>query len=249
MIPDVVVDVGNSRIKWGRCTGGGVRQICSLPADDVAAWERQRNEWGLKDNCQWVVTGVQPARRGEMIAWLRHWGQNVLELDDWRMLPLRVPLERPDYVGMDRLFDAVAANSRRKAGVPAVVVDAGSAITVDLVDASGAFVGGAILPGLRLMAKSLHDYTALLPLIEPPRQAPAVPGKSTIAAMEAGIFWAAVGGIEALLREYRQHSDGSVDLFLTGGDGPLLKAALPDARLWPEMTLEGIRRSAEAIPT
>ena len=84
-------------------------------------------------------------------------------------LPLRVELEKPDHVGIDRLLDAVAVNSRRAPGVPAVIIDAGSAVTVDLVDGAGAFRGGAILPGLRLMAKSLHDYTALLPLIELPR--------------------------------------------------------------------------------
>lgn len=248
MIADVVVDVGNSRIKWGRCVGGSVRQTCSLPPGDVGSWERQRQEWQLEPNCQWVVTGVQPARRGELFAWLKSQGQSVRELDDWRLLPLRVPLARPDHVGMDRLFDAVAANSRRKAGMAAILIDAGSAITVDLVAASGAFVGGAIVPGLRLMAKVLHDHTALLPLIEPPHQIPSVPGASTIAAMEVGIFWAAVGGIEALLREYRRHSNHSAQVFLTGGDAPLLQTALPEAHFWPEMTLEGIRLSAEALP-
>jgi type III pantothenate kinase len=227
MKPSVVVDVGNSRIKWGLCGADVVRAVCSLPADDAGAWQEQRRRWELNDRCQWVVTGVHPSRRERLTDWLRQNGQDVKVLDDPRDLPLRVLIARPDYVGVDRLLDAVAANSRRSVGVPAVIIDAGSAVTVDLVDGSGAFAGGAILPGMRLMAKALHDYTA---------------------AMELGIFWAVAGGIEALVREYRNRRASSMEVFLTGGDGPLLHSVLPEAILWPEMTLEGIRLSAEALP-
>jgi type III pantothenate kinase len=248
MKPSVVVDVGNSRIKWGLCGADVVRAVCSLPADDAGAWQEQRRRWELNDRCQWVVTGVHPSRRERLTDWLRQNGQDVKVLDDPRDLPLRVLIARPDYVGVDRLLDAVAANSRRSVGVPAVIIDAGSAVTVDLVDGSGAFAGGAILPGMRLMAKALHDYTALLPLLPPPEKRPAIPGDSTPAAMELGIFWAVAGGIEALVREYRNRRASSMEVFLTGGDGPLLHSVLPEAILWPEMTLEGIRLSAEALP-
>jgi type III pantothenate kinase len=243
MKPAVVADVGNSRIKWGLCDSDVVRESCSLPPEDSAAWERQLRQWQLPANGQWIVTGVHPPRREQLADWLGRQGQRVRMLDDPGFLPLRVRVARPDHVGIDRLFDAVAANSRRSVGVPAAIIDAGSAVTVDLLDADGAFTGGAILPGLRLMAKALHDYTALLPVVEPPLQAPPLPGTATIPAMEAGIFWAAAGGVEAILREYRRHVPR-----LTGGDGPLLHSALPEAQLWPEMTLEGIRLSAEALP-
>jgi type III pantothenate kinase len=239
MKPSVVVDVGNSRIKWGLCGPESVRALSSLPPDDAAAWEHQRLQWGLEPECQWIVTGVHPARRLGLANWLRQRGQQV---------PLRVLVARPDHVGMDRLFDAVAANSRRSAGTPAAIIDAGSAVTVDLLDESGAFVGGAIVPGLRLMAKALHDYTALLPVVEPPLQAPPLPGTATIPAIEAGIFWAVAGGVAALLREYRSLCRSSIEVFLTGGDGSRLQAAIPEAQLWPMMTLEGIRLSAEALP-
>ncbi|MHB1423602.1 MAG: type III pantothenate kinase [Gemmataceae bacterium] len=248
MKPAVVVDVGNSRIKWGLCGPDAVRELCSLPSDDPTAWEKQRLQWGLGRECQWVVTGVHPARCARLADWLRQCGQQVLMLDDPGKLPLRVLVARPDHVGIDRLLDAVAANSRRSAGVPAAIIDAGSAVTVDLLDANGAFVGGAIVPGLRLMAKSLHDYTALLPIVEPPTQAPPLPGTATIPAVEAGIFWAVAGGTIALLREYRSLCRSDMEVFLTGGDGSRLQAVLPEAQLWPMMTLEGIRLSAEALP-
>jgi type III pantothenate kinase len=247
MRPDVVADVGNSLIKWGRCGPDSVLESCSLPPDDSTAWEQQRQRWGLEENGSWVVTGVHPQRRERLADWLRQHKQRVLVLDDPAYLPLQVRVARPDHVGIDRLFDAVAANSRRTTGMPAAIIDAGSAVTVDLLDGSGAFVGGAILPGLRLMAKALHDYTALLPLIEPPSQAPPLPGTATIPAVEAGIFWAVAGGIEALLRQYRSLCRASVEVFLTGGDGPRLEAIVPQAQHWPTMTLEGIRLSAEKL--
>lgn len=247
MTPNVVVDVGNSRIKWGLCGPNAVHETCSLPPDDPSAWKRQMELWtdarGL-----WVVAGVHPPRRDQLAAWLRDCGQRVRLLDDPDELPLRVLVTRPDHVGVDRLLDAVAANSRRPAGTPAVVIDAGSAVTVDLIDGSGAFVGGAILPGMRLMAKALHDYTALLPLLPPPDRPPAVPGTTTPAAMELGIFWAAAGGIAELLREYRSLCRSEMEVFLTGGDAPRLESVILEAHMWPEMTLEGIRLSAEALP-
>ncbi len=247
MRPNVVVDVGNSRIKWGLCSEGAVRTTCSLAPDEPAAWKRQLELWTAARGL-WVVSGVHPPRRDQFLEWLRQCGQEVRLLDDPKELPLRVLVARPDHVGVDRLLDAVAANSRRAAGTPAVVIDAGSAVTVDLVDGSGAFAGGAIVPGMRLMVKALHDYTALLPLISPPVKRPAIPGTDTPSAMELGTFWAVAGGILALLREYRSLCQSRIDVFLTGGDGSRLRAVIPEAHCWPEMTLEGIRLSAETLP-
>lgn len=249
MTPNVVVDVGNSRIKWGVCLDGAVRATCSFPLETPDIVMERLRTMRLPDRFRQscVVTGVNPPQREKLAEWLRQIGDRVLILDDPANLPLRVHIARPDHVGIDRLFDAVAANSRRSPGVAAAIIDAGSAITVDLVDESGAFLGGAILPGLRLMAKALHDYTVLLPLIEPPQQPPSLPGTATIPAMEAGIFWAAAGGIEAILRNYRGRHASQIEVFLTGGDGPLLHSVLPQTQLWPEMTLEGIRLSAEAL--
>lgn len=247
MRPNVVADVGNTRIKWGRCAADAVRETCSLPPDDPIAWKQQMELWADARGL-WVVSGVHPERRDRLVGWLRECGRRVQVLDDPDDLPLRVLVARPDHVGVDRLLDAVAANSRRAAETPAAVIDAGSAITVDLIDGSGAFVGGAIVPGMRLMAKALHEYTALLPLLPPPEKPPAVPGTSTPAALELGIFWAAAGGIAALMREYRSLCRSEIEVFLTGGDGPRLESVLPEAHPWPEMTLEGIRLSAEALP-
>lgn len=241
-----VADIGNSRIKWGRCTGECVSETVSLPHDDPAAWQRQLEIWQPRPEQRWCVAGVHPQRRDALLAWLRQRFSQVTLLQYAAQLPLRVALERPDTVGIDRLLDAVAANARRDPGRPAVIVDAGSAVTVDWLDDEGVFRGGAIFPGLRLMAQSLNSYTALLPLIAITSATPNMPGASTVAAMEAGIYWTVVGGIEKLVGRLALQANTAPAVFLTGGNAQLLTPGLQSSVIvWPEMTLEGTRLSAD----
>jgi type III pantothenate kinase len=251
MKPDVVADVGNSRIKWGRCLEDRVADSVSLPPDDPEAWQKQLADWNLTNPDKsrlWAVSGVQPERQERLIVWLERQGGRVVSLNFWQRLSLRILVD-PDRVGMDRLLNTVAARSRLRRGTPAVVIDAGSAVTVDWVDEDGAFGGGAIFPGLRLMAHALHEHTALLPLVQITRANPRPPGMSTTAAIEAGVFWAVAGGIQALTEQLAGRAAVTPEVFLTGGDGPLLKTALQaNLQLWPNMTLEGIRLAAERLP-
>jgi type III pantothenate kinase len=251
MKPDVVVDVGNSRIKWGRCLEDRVAESVSLPPDDPEAWQKQLAVWNLTNPAKsslWAVSGVQPERQERLTVWLERQGGRVVSLNFWQRLSLRILVD-PDRVGIDRLLNAVAARSRLRRRTPAVVIDAGSAVTVDWVDEDGAFGGGAIFPGLRLMAQALHEHTALLPLVTIERANPRLPGMSTTTAIEAGVFWAVVGGIQALTEQLASRAAVTPEVFLTGGDAPVLHTGLHgDFQMWPNMTLEGIRLAAEALP-
>ena len=247
MTPHVVADVGNSRIKWGRCSPDAVTETASLPPEDGAAWQEQFDAWRVAPGSAWVIAGVHPARRDRLADWLLQRGQQVRVVKQSGELPLQTRLLHPERAGIDRLLDAVAANRRRTPGRPAVVVDAGSAVTVDYLDEDGVFAGGAILPGLRLMAKALHDYTALLPLVEPPHDVTPLPATATDRAIAAGLYWAVVGGVDGMMRFYQLQSDARIDLFLTGGDAPLLRRIRSDAVFWPAMTLEGLRWTAETL--
>jgi type III pantothenate kinase len=239
--------VGNTRIKWGRCRAGRVEAVQGVPHEAPEIWAESLREWKLPVGSVWVLTGVHPRARDGLADWLRRRGEQVRAVLQARELPLRVELEKPDHAGIDRLLNAVAVNGRRRSGCPAVIVDAGSAVTVDLVDCDGAFRGGAILPGLRLMARSLHDYTALLPLIDLPVDVPPYPGAATRSALEVGIFWAVAGGIQGLIDVYRRDSRVEPEIYLTGGDAELLARGLPGVISWPTMTLEGVRMTAETL--
>jgi type III pantothenate kinase len=241
--------VGNSRIKWGRCAPGRVAATASLPPEDPAAWQRQADAWGLPRPATWVVTGVHPARGQALAGWLQARGDRVHLWTDVGALPLRIALERPDQVGIDRLLNGVAGLTKRMPGEPVVIVDAGSAVTVDWLDAAGAFQGGAIFPGFRLMAQALHSYTALLPLIEIKDPEPVLPGADTFKAMEAGIFWAVVGGVRLMIERLARLDRTPPRVFLTGGNGPALSSFLDRPNhVWSAMTLEGVRIAAEALP-
>jgi type III pantothenate kinase len=270
MKPAFVVDVGNTRIKWGRVVQEMVRDWASLPHDDTNAWQKQFEEWKVGPKSNWVIAGVQPQTGVALVSWLREKDQHVTLLDSWRQLPLKLAVDQPERVGMDRLVNGVAANVYRKSRRPAIVISAGTAITVDLLNEEGDFSGGAIFPGCTLMGHALHTFTAKLPLVQLPShsdQLPFAPGKNTTKAMQLGIFWSIVGGIVSLVVEMGQNLQWKTfpHVFLTGGDAGLLEPELSkqlanpksphcclphgeSIHLWPTMTLEGIRLSAEALP-
>ena len=242
-----VADIGNSRIKWGRCDERRVLDSASLPLDDPAAWDEQARRWQVGSADQWTLAGVNPEAVERLAKWLTANRHSPAILASYQDIPIKLAVEHPETVGLDRLLNAVAANERRFKDRPAIVIDAGSAVTVDWVDAEGVFQGGAIFPGLRLMAKSLHNHTAQLPCVEIAEPIPSMPGRSTVPAIQAGIFGAVVGGIRYLARQLAAESSVSPVTFLTGGDAELLAAALkPGVEVWPSMTLEGIRITAKA---
>jgi type III pantothenate kinase len=154
-------------------------------------------------------------------------------------VPMRVRFRHAEKVGVDRLANAVGAWSLAKG--PAIVVDFGTAITVDAISSKGDFLGGAIVPGVRLSAQSLHEGTAKLPLVEPKRPRSVI-GKQTEDAMRAGIYWGACGAVkEIAARSRRRLGNLNAPLFATGGDAKLFAGDLPKpARVVPDLTLKGI---------
>src|SRR5208337_4414777 len=93
-------------------------------------------------------------------AWIATRGDECFHLRYAAQLPLRIDLEEPDKVGIDRLLNAVAVARTAPPGRGSVLIDAGSAVTVDWLDENHAYCGGSIFPGLDLMAEALHRYTA-----------------------------------------------------------------------------------------
>jgi type III pantothenate kinase len=197
---------------------------------------------------RWHIGSVNRPAASRLIDWLRdHRPDDEIMLLTSGDLPLVVKLPRPDMVGVDRLLDGLAANRLRTPGRQAIVVDVGSAITVDLVDSDGAFLGGAILPGIAMSARALHEFTDLLPqidmaeLAEPP---PAL-GTATVAAMRSGLFWGAVGSVRQLVEQLTGSRD--TEVLLTGGAGPIVAQLMgTSARYVPHLTLAGIALAAES---
>jgi type III pantothenate kinase len=257
--PLLAVDIGNARIKIGlfrRLAGERLPapdEILPLdgeqpPLERIADWLTQFSSRASAESLPWFIASVSRPAATRMVDWLgAHRPDDRMTLLSSADLPLEVRLERPDMVGIDRLVDAVAVNRLRQPGRPAVIVDVGSAITVDLVSADGAFLGGAILPGLAMSARAMHEFTDLLPLIETADlyEPPLALGTCTEEAMRSGLFWGAVGAIRMLIDELGQHAGGTPQVFLTGGAGVAVAELLgADARHVPHLTLAGIALSA-----
>ncbi len=168
------------------------------------------------------------------------WKLETLELNPRTIRGVGIDYPKPDSIGPDRLANAVAAKSFF--GSPVVVVDFGTAVTFDVVDARGNYVGGIIAPGLAAMTDYLHEKTALLPKIKI-REVNHVVGKSTEHAMLIG----AVHGYRGLVRELigelkRELRAKKLPVVATGGYAKLIAAKLPEiSAVTPDLTLEGLR--------
>jgi type III pantothenate kinase len=129
---------------------------------------------------------------------------------------------------------------------PAIVIGAGSAITVNLIAANGAFEGGAILPGFRMSAEALYGADLLpLAILAPNDQPPPLLGKNTEDAIRSGLFWGAVGAVREVVTRMSEPLENEPDIFVTGGDLRQFTQYLGDeATFVPDMVLSGIALAA-----
>lgn len=165
-------------------------------------------------------------------------------------LPLAIPLDEPQRVGVDRLAAAAAAAIVKRPGRAAIVVDCGTAATVSIVSVDGAFLGGAIMPGPALMARALADGTSRLPEVAALERAepPVMPGRSTADAIAAGIGWGIRGAIAKLVEAAREslgpQMGSEADCILTGGYAGAVRDVLPSAVEVPDLVLAGVALAA-----
>lgn len=154
-------------------------------------------------------------------------------------VPIPILTEYPEKVGADRLVNAIAAFERTKNWT--VVVDAGTAITIDGINNKGAFLGGIIAPGIDISSRALHDSTALLPRISI-RKPGNVIGKNTEEAINSGIYWGTVGMVNRLLCMISDEMECRPAIIATGGNADMLAQEIPlITTVLPYLTLEGIR--------
>lgn len=169
-----------------------------------------------------------------------HWRLDALELSPKTLRGVGIDYPKPETIGPDRLANAVAV--ARNFGAPAVVVDFGTAVTFDVVNRDGNYIGGIIAPGLAAMTEYLHEKTALLPRIKI-REERAVIGKNTEQAMLIGAVHGYRGLIRGLIGELKKNLRAKrLPVVATGGYAKLIAAKLPEiTAVDPLLTLEGLR--------
>lgn len=281
----LAVDVGNSRIKVG------LFDTCDLSrttaetnesdsaCEDIAGLPRcvEFRSVPLKTPVPWnellgnQATGARPNgiivgsnQRGvdQVVSDWPDWLHKPAVIRNSEAFPIGVDVDEPRRVGLDRLLNAVAADSVRSSGEEAIIVDCGTATTVDLVSSSGSFCGGAILPGFTLCARALNQYTEVLPLISmnelfdlPPSEDchPAL-GTNTQAAIMSGVFWGQIGAVRELISRLTNHQESNVTkemahkVLLTGGGARLLVPYFANAIHCPYLPLQGLILAAVNAP-
>jgi type III pantothenate kinase len=245
----IVADLGNSRLKWGRIGAEGrLVETIALPLDDPDAWASAWERWdpaGVGSSA-WAIATVNPPLAEQLAGFLEERGvAGTTWYRSAAQVPIRHALEQAGTAGADRALAVAAALAMYPPGRPGLVVSCGTAITVERIAADGTWQGGAIAPGLGLSARALNLLTAQLPLIHPP-EAPPAWGRSTRPAMEAGLFWGAVGTVRELLARQAADLAPAPWLVWTGGDAVVLAPWIDraDARVVPDLVLDGLARVA-----
>lgn len=239
----LLLDIGNTHLHVGVANGRRVTRQINLPTH---GFKRPELAERLRRFARGPITGaalcsVVPRVTPVILRLVRAtFGVVAEELNHRTVRGVGVDYPRPQSIGPDRLANAIAA--RHHFGAPSLVVDFGTAVTFDVVNAAGDYAGGIIAPGLAAMTDYLHERTALLPRIRI-RDTESVIGKSTKEAMLIG----AVHGYRGLVRELigvvkRELGVRRLLVVATGGYAELMARDLPAINaVAPDLTLEGLR--------
>jgi type III pantothenate kinase len=250
----LVVDVGNTNVTLGAVEGGSIRATRRAGTPRAATADEAELLLGgllaldgrvLADVSVIAIASVVPALTAALEAVASRRGIRVL-VASAGTVPLAIRVDRPSEVGADRLVNALAV--ARLYGAPAVVVDFGTATTFDCVAPDGAYVGGAIAPGLELGLEALASRTAKLPRIELRTPDRAI-GRDTVTAMQSGTLFgyqALATGLLARLRAELADASGvpldAVRGILTGGlsAAPWVHGIEGVDVVDPDLTLKGL---------
>jgi len=154
-------------------------------------------------------------------------------------LDIDIQVKNKKEVGFDRLVNSICGY--KKFGGNLIIVDFGTATTFDVVGESGEYLGGVIAPGVNLSVKILHDMTAQLPKIQVKKQDNVI-GKSTIEAMNSGIYFGYISLVEGLIKRIEDEYGKEMIVVITGGLLGVFENSIPKVNyIEPDLTLEGLR--------
>ncbi len=225
----LAVDIGNSSISIGLFSEATLVDYFCLPVDLRKPPEEYRdllvelfNTKGIAlcsiDEMAIASVVEQLSSTLQQVSRLL-WGADPLVISYQDIPELKIRYRRPETVGIDRLLAALAAY--RIYGAPLIVVDIGTAVTVDVLSAEGEFLGGIIAPGPRICAEALAEKTSLLPQVElqPPSE---LIGRSTEEAIKSGVVYGTTELVDGLVRRIREQIGEPAEVVATGGLADLI---------------------------
>ena len=250
----LVIDCGNTNIVFA-LYDKDIQVACwrissdnRRSSDEYVVWLTQLMTLKNIDvnDVDWVViASVVPDIQPKLVALAqRAFNQQPLCVGDAAVdLGISVNIDRPEQAGADRLVNAVAAAAHHQ--LPVVIIDFGTATTLDLIGPDGSYEGGVIAPGVNLSVEALYLAAARLPRIavKPwPADMPVL-GTDTVSAMHSGVFWGYVGMVEGLLGRLRQAHGAALPAIATGGLAQLFAEHIDDSLIVDvDLTLKGLVR-------
>lgn len=227
-----VVDIGNTRIKTGIFEKGGLLAFRSF-----SVLEECRDYLKPLDGDRVLFTSV----RLSLNALKEIFPFPFLYFDHHTPLEITNTYETPQTLGLDRVAGVIGARSFKKNGA-VLVIDLGTCITYDFLDIKNNYVGGAISPGLTMRARSMHEFTARLPLVNAQKTRISYLGTSTETCMLSGIYHGIAEEIKGFIQKYQQDF-GPVEVFICGGDAEIFESLIKDhIFVIPNLVLYGLDR-------
>jgi type III pantothenate kinase len=251
---DLLVDIGNARIKWGLQDGDswtdGEAQLHKGRAfKDIA-----RPIWKDLAQPERVIVSNVAGREYEksVQTWIKRRWKVVPEFlrSQASLCGVTNAYQVPERLGADRWANLIAAHAYYPG--PAVIIDCGTAITIDALDAAGRHLGGLIVPGIDLMSAALVGNAAGIELNEPGSQSVSLLGSSTESAVAGGVLYTAVALVDRVCQDLRAELGKGTSMLLTGGDaGRLLPLLDTRPRHDANLVLKGLsvfaKESAECV--
>ena len=241
----LAIDAGNSRVKWGWHDGNGWASIATVSLIEFAAASDHVNPFSVThaDPERIIISNVAGEGAHHLLVnWTSIFDVEPIWLHaDGQRCGVTNRYDRPEQLGPDRWAALIAARAVHSG--PCLVVNSGTATTVDMLTANGVFLGGAILPGVELMRFVLHEHTGRLPIQDGSyRDAP----RNTVDAIETGCRHAQAGAVERMYRVFRELELNPLCL-VAGGAGRALMEQLSMPRRYIEnLVLDGLAHIAHA---
>jgi type III pantothenate kinase len=237
------IDAGNSRVKWGWHDGAGWTSIATVSLIEFAASSDHINPFSVTHEAPERIVISNVAGDGAhqlLVNWTSIFDAEPLWLRaDAERYGVKNSYEKPEALGPDRWAALIAARSLHNGA--SLVVNAGTATTVDMLTADGTFLGGAILPGVELMRFVLHEHTGRLP--SQAGRATDMP-RNTVDAIETGCRHAQAGAVEQMYRVFREVAPTPLCI-VAGGAGRMLVDQLSMPRRYVEnLVLDGLAHIA-----
>lgn len=239
----LAVSVGNTRTRVGAFVKGELCEVSTFSnkrLDRIASAIEQANKpLSEVEDAHVLVSSVNPGVIEEVLGLLKkHTTREVFRVEDDLPIPIGRQLDPEAIVGEDRLLNAAAAFD--KLNQACVVVDAGTAMTIDYIDGNGTFHGGAIVPGAQLMLDALTKRTALLPDVDFKKPEELI-GHNTTQAMLTGAFYGLRGIVRSVTEAIAVETGQYPIVVATGGDAQVIFRDDEFVnRVIPDLGLQGI---------